>query len=166
MTWKWCDWQHLHIFVHQNSILIQNVYSGFSLFCKLSASSDWDIFCCLRTTKNVKRTEFYLFHYSLIQIKYIKWFRLHHFTLSLPEVCKTEFLLTIWRQYQADKYSENKENDQFMDYKLIQNQILWTDIIKILWQKVRRINDKILGVKGLMQILNSNTQEVLNLMFI
>ena len=39
----------------------------------LSASSDWDIFCCLRTTKNVKRTEFYLFHYSLIQIKYIKW---------------------------------------------------------------------------------------------
>ena len=101
------------------------------------------------------------------------WFKLntlndwlHHFTLSLPEVCKTEFLLTIWRQYQADKYSENKENDQFMDYKLIQNQILWTDIIKILWQKVRRINDKILGVKGLMQILNSNTQEVLNLMFI
>ena len=101
------------------------------------------------------------------------WFKLntlndwlHHFTLSLPEVCKTEFLLTIWRQYQADKYSENKENDQFMDYKLIQNQILWTDIIRILWQKVRRINDKILGVKGLMQILNSNTQEVLNLMFI
>ena len=134
--------------------------------CSVTASSDWDIFCCLRTTKNVKRTEFYLFHYSLIQIKYIKWFRLHHFTLSLPEVCKTEFLLTIWRQYQADKYSENKENDQFMDYKLIQNQILWTDIIKILWQKVRRINDKILGVKGLMQILNSNTQEVLNLMFI
>ena len=39
----------------------------------LSASSDWDFFCCLRTTKNVKRTEFYLFHYSLIQIKYIKW---------------------------------------------------------------------------------------------
>ena len=53
-----------------------------------------------------------------------------------------------------------------MDYKLIQNQILWTDIIRILWQKVRRITDKILRVKGLMQILNSNTQEVLNLMFI
>ena len=41
------------------------------------------------------------------------WFKLntlndwlHHFTLSLPEVCKTEFLLTIWRQYQADKYWE------------------------------------------------------------
>ena len=53
-----------------------------------------------------------------------------------------------------------------MDYKLIQNQILWTDIIRILWQKVRRITDKILGAKGLMQILNSNNQEVLNLMFI
>ena len=41
------------------------------------------------------------------------WFKLntlndwlHRFTLSLPEVCKTEFLLTIWRQYQADKYWE------------------------------------------------------------
>ena len=53
-----------------------------------------------------------------------------------------------------------------MDHKLIQYQILQTDIIRILWQTVRRITDKILGVKGLMQILNSNTQEVLNLMFI
>ena len=34
------------------------------------------------------------------------------------------------------------------------------------WELMKRINDKILGVKGLMQILNSNTQEVLNLMFI
>ena len=45
-----------------------------------------------------------------------------------------------------------------MDYKLIQNQILWTDIIRILRQNVRRITDIILGVKGLMQILKSSTQ--------
>ena len=42
-----------------------------------------------------------------------------------------------------------------MDYKLIQNQILWTDIIRILWQKVRRITDKILGAKGLMQLYST-----------
>lgn len=34
------------------------------------------------------------------------------------------------------------------------------------WELMKRINDKILGVKGLMQILNSNTQKVLNLLFI
>ena len=70
MTWKWCDWQHLHIFVHQNSLLIQNVYSDFSLF---STVSIFRYFLLFEDNKNVKRTEFYLFHYSLIQIKYIKW---------------------------------------------------------------------------------------------
>ena len=45
-----------------------------------------------------------------------------------------------------------------MDHKLIQYQILQTDIIRILWQTVRRITDKILGVKELIHILKSSTQ--------
>ena len=51
-----------------------------------------------------------------------------------------------------------------MDHKLIQYQILQTDIIRILWQTVRRITDKILGVKE----LNKYTylSQVLNLLFI
>ena len=36
-----------------------------------------------------------------------------------------------------------------MDYKLIQYQILSTNIIRIVWQTVRRITNKILGVKEL-----------------
>ena len=41
------------------------------------------------------------------------------------------------------------EKYQLEDYKLIQYQILRSNIIKIAWQTVRRITNKILGVKGL-----------------
>ena len=35
------------------------------------------------------------------------------------------------------------------DYQLIQNQFLQTNIMRIIWQKVRRITDEILRFKGL-----------------
>ena len=44
---------------------------------------------------------------------------------------------------------ENKEKCKLGDYQLIQYQILQTNIIRIVWQTVRRITNKILGVKGL-----------------
>ena len=47
------------------------------------------------------------------------------------------------------KSDENKEKYQFGDCKLIQYQILQTDITRTVWQTVRRITNEILGVKGL-----------------
>ena len=44
---------------------------------------------------------------------------------------------------------ENKEKYQLGDYQLIQLQILRTKIIRIVQQSVRRITNKILGVKRL-----------------
>ncbi|RMX36683.1 hypothetical protein pdam_00023830, partial [Pocillopora damicornis] len=44
--------------------------------------------------------------------------------------------------------SENKEKYQLGDYKLIQYQILQTNITRTVWQTVRRITNVILGVKG------------------
>ena len=44
---------------------------------------------------------------------------------------------------------ENKEKYQLGDYRLIQYQILQTNITRTVWQTVRRITNKILGVKGL-----------------
>ena len=64
---------------------------------------------------------------------------------------KTEILLTISIQYQhiiKQTSDENKEKYQLGDYKLIQYQILQTNITRTVWQIVRRIADKILGVKG------------------
>ena len=46
---------------------------------------------------------------------------------------------------------ENKEKYQLGDYQLIQLQILRTKIIRIVQQSVRRITNKILGLKGLTQ---------------
>ena len=42
---------------------------------------------------------------------------------------------------------ENKEEYQLGDYKLIQYQILQTNITRTVWQTVRRIKNEILGVK-------------------
>ena len=42
---------------------------------------------------------------------------------------------------------ENKENYQLEYYKFIQYQILQTNITRTVWQTVRRIKNKILGVK-------------------
>ena len=47
------------------------------------------------------------------------------------------------------KSNENKEKYQLGDYKVIQCQILQTNIKRTIWQTVRRITNKILGVKGL-----------------
>ena len=60
---------------------------------------------------------------------------------------KTEFLLTISIQYQYNIKLINNENlkNQSGDYELIQNQILWTNIIRI----VSQITIEILGMKGL-----------------
>ena len=54
-------------------------------------------------------------------------------------------------QYQADKLDENKVKYQLgdHDYKLIQYQILQTNITRVVWQTVTRITNEILGVKGL-----------------
>ena len=53
-------------------------------------------------------------------------------------------------QYNIKQASnENKEKSQLGDYKLIQNQILQTNILRTVWQTVRRIASEIIGVKGL-----------------
>ena len=64
---------------------------------------------------------------------------------------KTEILLTISIQYKYNirqTSDENKEKYQLGDYKLIQYQILQTNITRTVWQIVRRITDEILGIKG------------------
>ena len=45
-----------------------------------------------------------------------------------------------------------KNINNLEDCWLIQNQILQTQIIKIIWQAVRRITNEILGVKGLRRV--------------
>ena len=53
-------------------------------------------------------------------------------------------------QYNIKQTSdENKEKYQLGDYKLIQYQILQTNITRTVWETVRRITNEILGVKGL-----------------
>ena len=47
------------------------------------------------------------------------------------------------------KSDENEEKYQLGNYKLIQYQILQTNITRTLWQTVKRITHEILGVKGL-----------------
>ena len=44
---------------------------------------------------------------------------------------------------------ENEEKYQLGDYKLIQYEILQTNITRTVWQTVRKITNEILGVKGL-----------------
>ena len=46
------------------------------------------------------------------------------------------------------KSDENKEKYQLGDYRLIQYQILQTNITRTVWQTVRRITNEIVGVKG------------------
>ena len=49
--------------------------------------------------------------------------------------------------------NENEEKYQLWDYYLIQYQILQTNMMRIIWQTVKRINNEILGVKGFRQQL-------------
>ena len=52
-------------------------------------------------------------------------------------------------QYHIKQTSdENEENYYLGDYKMIQCQILRTNIARTVWQTVRRIINEILGVKG------------------
>ena len=48
---------------------------------------------------------------------------------------------------------ENREKYQLGDYKVIQCQILQTNITRTVWQAVRRITNEILGVKGLQDMI-------------
>ena len=55
-----------------------------------------------------------------------------------------------------------KKKDNLGDYQLIQYQVFLTNIIRILWQTVRRITDEILGAKGLiLQLPRVTTKEFL-----
>ena len=77
----------------------------------------------------------------------------------LPACCKKKLVnshkwprLNFSFQYQYNikqTSDENKEKYQFEDYKLIQYQILQTNITRTVWKTVRRITNEILGVKGL-----------------
>ena len=53
-----------------------------------------------------------------------------------------------------------KEKYKFGDYKLIQYQILQTNITRTVYQTVRRITNQILGVKGLKTNKNPSLEEV------
>ena len=46
-----------------------------------------------------------------------------------------------------------RKKNQLEDYKLIQYQILQTNITRTVWQTVRRITNEILGAKGLSKIM-------------
>ena len=61
---------------------------------------------------------------------------------------KTWFLLCNINEISISR-DKKKEKYQLGDYKLIQYQILWTNIIRIAWQPVGRITTEILEVKGL-----------------
>ena len=51
---------------------------------------------------------------------------------------------------------ENKEKHQLWDYYLMQYQILQTNIMRIIWQTVRRIPNEILGIKGLTPLTSTS----------
>ena len=61
---------------------------------------------------------------------------------------KTKFLLKI-RCNNKQTSDKNKEKYSRGDYKLMQYQILQTNITRTTWQTVKRITNDILGVKGL-----------------
>ena len=56
---------------------------------------------------------------------------------------------------------ENKEKYQLWDCKLIRYQILQTNIMRIVWQTVRRITNEILGVQGLNNTVKAKDEAVL-----
>ena len=64
----------------------------------------------------------------------------------LPWVIKAEFLLTISISIKQTS-DENKEEYKSRDNSLIQDKIMRTNIIRIVWQTVRRISSEILRVK-------------------
>ena len=72
-------------------------------------------------------------------------------TLYSHEWPRQNFLLQ--HQYNIKQTSdENKEKYQLGDYKIIQYQILQTNITRTVWEIVRRITNEILRVKGLNKV--------------
>ena len=72
-------------------------------------------------------------------------------TLYSHEWPRQNFLLQY--QYNIKQTSdENKEKYQLGDYKIIQYQILHTNITRTVWEIVRRITNEILRVKGLNKV--------------
>ena len=70
------------------------------------------------------------------------------FNHSSPEFLQVKY------QYNIKQTSdESKEKYYLGDCLFIQYQLLQTNIISIVWQRVRRITDKILRVKGLTRFL-------------
>ena len=74
----------------------------------------------------------------------------HNFlNLKFPRVTKKEFLLTISIQVQADKWWEYRKYKYLIgNYLLIQYQTPQSNIIRIVWQTVRRIIERSWKWKG------------------
>ena len=71
---------------------------------------------------------------------------------------------SLQHQYDIKQTSDkNKEKYQFGDYKLIQFQILKTNIARNVWQTVRRIINKILGVRVLRERIERSVMFYLSL---
>ena len=69
------------------------------------------------------------------------------------------------------KSDENKEKYELGDYKVIQYQILQTNITRTVWQTVRRITNVIMGVEGLtlkidISTLSSNVRNTWEVIFL
>ena len=70
------------------------------------------------------------------------------FPFKILWLIKTEFLLTKLKFNTWLTSDESEEENQIEDYLMIQHQILQTNIMWIVWQIVRRITHKILGLKA------------------
>ena len=78
-------------------------------------------------------------------------------TLQLPWVTKTYMYNVISPgniQKSSRQVMRTKKKYQEGDYPLIQYQALWTEIIGIVWQIVRRITNEIMEVEGLSKLFN------------
>ena len=80
-------------------------------------------------------------------------------------VSVVSYAVVIWSRHATRSLSnqtsdENKEKSYLGDYRLIQYQILQTNIRRTIWQTVRRINNEILGVKGLRNGKNAISESI------
>ena len=73
---------------------------------------------------------------------------LHPLTRKSDQARISPYIINI-NTVSSIQVSRIKKKTQLGNFKLIQYQILQTDIISNLWQTVRRIANEILGVKGL-----------------
>ena len=72
-------------------------------------------------------------------------------------ICLTlSFTQNFSLQYQTNKWWEERRISQIsVGYLLIQYQIIWANIIRVVWQTVRRNTTEILIVKGLTNVFTS-----------